>query len=201
MDKLVYVATGGDYDPGFVGSPFGLSRMQAASFILRTTAAFMTGDALPDRPTRAKMGAGQRRVFEGRLQERDDAQGYLRFTFGDGDQVDYDAEFIFLPDDELVDIRVSARGDRTQDKVELTIESGFKLLRNGSRQLCEDLRKALRWESAVVITSFDPRFNNDKKFWFEKSFEAMQLAPRNKASGGNVPKLGDDYYDSQSYYQ
>ena len=62
---------------------------------------------------------------------------------------------------------------------------GLKLVRNGSRVVIDDLRKALQWDEAVVITSFDARFNSDKKFWFEKSFEALNMAPPQPSSSGN----------------
>jgi len=198
MEKLMYIATGGEFDPGFIESPYGVSRSQAAGFILKTTGAFIVGAPLPERPLRERAKAAEARRFDGKLAERDDREGYVRITFGPEGGTQYDAEFLFVPDDELVDIRVSARGDRTADKFGLSLEEGFKVDRNGSRALCDTLRKALRWEEAIVITSFDPRFNNDKKFWFEKSFEALNLAPDGGAPASNMSMgTADDAYMSR----
>jgi hypothetical protein len=38
-------------------------------------------------------------------------------------------------------------------------------------QLLERLRKALRWQIVPVISSFDPRFNNNKPLFFEKLYQ------------------------------
>ena len=51
----------------------------------------------------------------------------------------------------------------------VSVESDLALVFH--RQLLERLRKALRFEVVPVITSFDPRFNNDKQLWFEKLFD------------------------------
>jgi len=188
MDKLIYIATGGYYDPGLIQSPYGVSRSQAAGFILKTTGAFLVGNPLPKRPSRAKANPSEIRRFDGKVETRDDGEGYVRFIFGPEGGVQYDAEFLFVPDDELVDIRIGARGDRTQEKFGLSLEDGFRIDRNGSRALCDNLRKALQWQEAIVITNFDPMFNNDKKFWFEKSFEALNMAPADINTSLLVPQ-------------
>lgn len=51
---------------------------------------------------------------------------------------------------------------------------GISLSRNGARELSEDIRKALRWGVTPVIVGFDPRFNNDRKLWFERPFAALR---------------------------
>ncbi|KAK3283533.1 hypothetical protein CYMTET_8766 [Cymbomonas tetramitiformis] len=175
MNQLVEVATGGLYDPGVKRTPFGRDRVEVAGFILGTTAAFVTGQDLPDKPKQRNRQQEEIELFNGYLVERDDEEGYIRLEIEGEGAIIYDAEFIFLPDDELVDIRLSARGDAKSGKLELSYLDGFIISENASRRLCEKLRFALRWEIAVVITSFDPRFNNGRELWFEKPFNALGI--------------------------
>ena len=51
------------------------------------------------------------------------------------------------------------------------------LSQNGASQLAETLRKALGWGLAPVITGFDPRFNVNRKLWFERAFDLVAGRP------------------------
>ena len=109
----------------------------------------------------------------------------MRVTFqpdyGDGATV-YDAEFFFLPADEVVALRCAARDDAVlgEPRVSFTVERGLRLESNGSAVLLEDLRRALGWEEAPVLTEWDPRVNVDEPLWFEQGFEAVGLAPKQR---------------------
>ena len=196
--ELVRVACGGDYEAGFTAQPFGRERSDVAAFIVATTAAFMSRQKLPPKPPLARAGPGEKRVFDGHV----DAQSgdYVRIVFGeaaaaasDGATPVYDAEFVFPPGDELCNVRVASRaldgaGERAQ--LALSFTRGVAVSQNGARLLAEDLRKALRWELAVVITSFDPRFNDDQELIFEKPFNALRDAGR--AAKGGPPRVPGD---------
>lgn len=51
---------------------------------------------------------------------------------------------------------------------------GINLSRNGAKDLSEDLRRALRWGLTPVVVGFDPRFNGNRKLWFERPFAALR---------------------------
>ena len=184
--ELIRVATGGEYQAGFTAQPFGRERTEVAAFIVATTAAFVARQKLPPKPPLARAGVGEKRVFDGRV----DAQtsDYLRIVFGeaaaaasDGASPVYDAEFSFPPADELCNVRFASRArDGAGEKAQLALSftRGFAVDQNGARLLAEDLRKALRWDLAVVITGFDPRYNNDEELIIERPFNALRAASR-----------------------
>jgi hypothetical protein len=57
--------------------------------------------------------------------------------------------------------------------------------RNVARREMENVRKALRWELAPVITDFDPRFNPAAPLWFERLFQPF--AERNAFTPSGEP--------------
>jgi hypothetical protein len=190
LAELVRVACGGEYEAGFTAQPFGRERTEVASFILASTAAFVARAPMPPRPPLARARAGEKRAFSGRLDAT--SPGYLRIVFGDSEGVSentpvYDAEFSFPEGDELCAVRFASRspaGAGEARGLALSLTDGFVLQQNGARLLAEDLRKALRWELAPVITGFDPRFNNSAELWVEKPFNALRAAGRAARGGG-----------------
>jgi hypothetical protein len=81
------VATGGEYDPGFtrdaVSGAVGISRGDAAAFIVGTTLSTLSGRPPPARPRAARRAAF--RAFDGVLQDRHtaaDGSEYVWVTFG-----------------------------------------------------------------------------------------------------------------------
>ena len=187
LAELVRVACGGEYEAGYTSQPFGRERSDVAAFIVATTAAFVSRQPLPPKPPLARAGAGEKRAFDGRVDARE-GNAYVRIVFGeaaaeasDGATPVYDAEFVFPPGDELCNVRFCSRaadGAGERAALALSYTRGLTLDQNGARTLAEDLRKALRWEQAVVVTSFDPRFNNDEELLFERPFNALRDASR-----------------------
>lgn len=199
LAELIRVATGGEYEAGYTAQPFGRERSEVAAFILATTAAFVARQPLPAKPPLVRAGAGEKRVFDGRV----DAQsaGYLRLVFGekaalasDGATPVYDAEFVFPPGDELCNMRVASRaldGAGERQQLALSYTRGLAFSQNGARLLAEDLRQALRWELAAVITGFDAKYNDNQELFFEKPFNALRDAGR-AAKGAPMRMQPDD---------
>jgi uncharacterized protein (DUF1499 family) len=112
-------------------------------------------------------------TFSGQLDALD-YEGYVRVAFGDGERSPvYDAEFFFPKEDRIVLLRCAARpgGRADTPRVQLSFFSGFDVNRNGAFELMEDLRKALRWQSVPVLTSWDPKYSSEVKLPFEQLFE------------------------------
>jgi len=185
LEELVRVAVGGEYDGGWSSAPFGRDRGDVARFILDTTAAFVARRPLPAKPGPVRATAEEKRAFDGRVEAR--TEGYLRVVFGEGQKgggAVLDAEFLFLPGDEICNVRFasrSLRGEGERARLELSYSSGLVVDRNGARALAEDLRKALRWELAPVMASFDSQFNGSKQLWFERPFNALRAARQGDA--------------------
>ena len=138
----------------------------------------------------------------GRVDALDEAAGYVRLVFDAGAESNtdsdasaptYDAEFVFLPNDEVVNIRVASRsatGDGEKPRVVLSYTRGATLNRNGARALAEQLRKALGWELVPVMSGFDPLWNSNRKLWFERPFALLRgdttaLEPFSEADDGD----------------
>ena len=147
----------GEYDGGWSSAPFGRDRAAVSSFILNATAAFVTRSPLPPKPPPVRAGEDEKPRFTARLLERSDESGYVRLIF-EGQSATYDAEFLFIPDDEVVLLRVASRslsGEGEEQRVELSLTDGLVVTRNGARVLAEALRQALHWELLPVVNSFD----------------------------------------------
>jgi hypothetical protein len=146
MERLVAVATGVEAPRGRAGNDSlsrakrlrdsgeapnamtdenGFDRAEVANFIVGTTRAFVTGEGLPERPTRAgTIGSSRALSFAARVDEFDTEKGYVRLALAprkrlEGDDNDakdatksgvFDAEFLFLENDEVVDVRVRNAG-------------------------------------------------------------------------------------------
>lgn len=78
-----------------------------------------------------------------------------------------------LTGDNIVDIWAASRGrPGLQDaQVGLSFSEGLMYDRNIAKRRMEELRKALQWETAPVITDFDPRYNNKRLLWFERLYQ------------------------------
>jgi len=134
--------------------------------------------------------------FRGRLVERhetSDGGVYLRIVFGEeGDTTSsssavtlsspVDAEFVFPADDAITIIRASSR--RVPSATSASVEFSFSRLvgvsRNEARRLVNALRVAIGWSPAPVIARFDPKFNSEKREWFEGIFDEFVEPPKGK---------------------
>jgi len=117
----------------------------------------LTRSPLPPKPPPIRAGEDEKPRFTARLLERSDESGYVRLLF-EGQAATYDAEFLFIPDDEVVLLRVASRsqsGEGEEQRVELSLTDGLVVTRNGARVLAEALRQALHWELLPVVNSFD----------------------------------------------
>lgn len=182
MNTLVAIATGGDFEPALLQQPFGISRTDAVSFILKGFQAALTGNRPPEKP-KFQRDQSAALAFNGTVAERhtaaDGSAEYLHLIFGTNEFVEgrganvVDAEFLFLKDDNIVDLRASSRMNPTQadGQLSLSLSKGVVYDQNVAQRQLERLRKALQWESVPVITGFDPRFNQDKPLFFEKLYQ------------------------------
>jgi hypothetical protein len=75
--------------------------------------------------------------------------------------------------DNIVDIRAATRGHPgLQDaQLGLSLTGGLTYDSNTAKRRMEELRKALQWENAPVLTDFDPRYNNKRLLWFERLYQ------------------------------
>ena len=141
--------------------------------------------------------------FAARVEEYDETRGYVRLVlaprarakssgtrFGDaGDDARggyFDAEFLFLEDDEIVDVRVAQResGVAPGRALRLSYDDGITFYDNIAALRAEELRIAVGWELIPVIAAFDPKWSDKKRMWFEKAFDF--------ASGRRAEDDGDD---------
>ena len=214
MRRLVAVATGVEAPRGRAGAKAlkrrgrgaadagaldenGFNRGEVAAFIVGTTRAFVTGEELPDKPTRVDGFAVARGLsFAARVEEYDESRGYVRFVLApknyakandgndDGGVEDnenigggyFDAEFLFIDDDELVDVRVAQRlsGNASAPPVgrfQLSYDEGISFNKNIAALRAEELRIAVGWELIPVIAAFDAKWNDKERLWFEKAFD------------------------------
>lgn len=202
VDELIRIATGGDYEPGLIAEPFGVSRLEAAGYVVKGVLAVLQNGSMPERPERQRATDIDR--FDGTLVERKttgNGSEYVRIVFGgnagnseSGEVVNpsrtIDAEFLFLVNDSIVNIRANSRGDPgAQDgELALSFTSGLTIDKNIARRRMEALRTALRWEPAPVITDFDPKFNPEAPVWLEKVFRPFDTERNNfQPSGISYP--------------
>jgi len=170
----------------------------------------------------ARTGDGRRArdglSFVARVEAYDESSGYVRLAlapktrddanggFGakvalDGDDVDvagvgvFDAEFLFIANDEVVDVRVAQRGGNAENRgvFRLSYTDGVAFDTNLARARAEELRIAIGWEILPVIAAFDPKWSDKERLWFEKLFDA--------AAGRPAPETDDlrDMRDTYSY--
>ena len=169
----------------------------------------------------ARKGDGNARdalSFVARVEAYDESSGYVRLAlapktrnsanggFGakyalDGDDVDvtdygvFDAEFLFIANDEVVDVRVAQRGGNADGRgvFRLSYTDGIAFDTNLARARAEELRIAIGWEVLPVIAAFDPKWSDKERLWFEKLFDA--------AAGRPAPETDDlrDMRDTYSY--
>ena len=133
---------------------------------------------------------------------RNDANGGFGAKVAlDGDDVDvagvgvFDAEFLFIANDEVVDVRVAQRGGNAENRgvFRLSYTDGVAFDTNLARARAEELRIAIGWEILPVIAAFDPKWSDKERLWFEKLFDA--------AAGRPAPETDDlrDMRDTYSY--
>ena len=81
-------------------------------------------------------------------------------------------------DDNVVDIRAKSRLDPQlhTGQFGLSLSKGVVFSQNTARRTLEQLRQSLQWDSAPVITHFDPRYNQHESLWFEKLYDAFKLS-------------------------
>ena len=169
----------------------------------------------------ARTGDGRARdglSFVARAEAYDESSGYVRLAlapktrndanggFGakvalDGNDVDvagvgvFDAEFLFIANDEVVDVRVAQRGGNAENRgvFRLSYTDGVAFDTNLARARAEELRIAIGWEILPVIAAFDPKWSDKERLWFEKLFDA--------AAGRPAPETNDlrDMRDTYSY--
>jgi hypothetical protein len=174
----------------------GFNRGEVAAFIVGTTRAFVTGEELPDKPTRVEGFAVARGLsFAARVEEYDETRGYVRLILApknakaygtnDDDSVEdnenigggyFDAEFLFIDDDELVDVRVAQRLNGNANvapagRFQLSYDEGISFNKNIAALRAEELRIAVGWELIPVIAAFDPKWSDKERLWFEKAFD------------------------------
>jgi len=197
VESLVHIATGGDYKPGLIATPFGVSRGDAAEYIARGVLAVLQNGEMPERPKRRRQAASV--PFDGVLAEQkttSNGSEYVRITFGtklavQGDIVDpseiIDAEFLFLPGDSIVNVRAVSRGEPERGELALSYTQGIVVDRNIARKRMDALRTALRWELAAVLTDFSPQFNPQAPEFVEKIFKPFDDRSRFQPSGMSYP--------------
>ena len=203
--RLVDVATGGAYDPGLIQEPFGIRRQDAAAYIAGGVLAVLQNKELPAQPKRQQRAKGDFVPFDGALAEsRAGADGsrYVRITFGtDGGRADavddpsavVDAEFLFLANDNVVNIRAASRAEPTSQglggggELALSFTQGLVVDRNAARRRMEALRAALRWELVPVLTDFDASFNPEAPLWVDRFFRPFDERNDFKPSGVAYP--------------
>lgn len=200
--QLVEVAVNGVRGQMYGQLPSTETRAKVASWIFRTTGSVMAGRAPPARPP---MELERRDTllddFVGEVAE--DNGDYMRIVFtgkGKKQGLVYDAEFLFLKDDSIIDTRIALRNGMPEGKGQLqaSLARGLFVDRNGAKSLLDEIRKTLRWQSAPVITGFDPAWNDKKKLWFEDAFESAQ-DPRKLFQHDNIDRQdellsGDPYF-------
>jgi hypothetical protein len=178
IDQLLSVATGGDYEAGFDQ----VTNMDAAKFVVQGVAAVVANQPsfFPNRPQPKRRGFTTK--FNATVQERKTTSGgseYIRLTFPPSKETDkastttIDMELLFIDADNLVNIRAVSRGEPTGNgKLGLSMTRGIVLDKNEAREKAEELRRALGWDVAPVITDFDPQFNAEVPVVIEKIFSA-----------------------------
>lgn len=208
IEHLIAVATGGAYAPGLINTPFGVSRLDAAGYIAKGVLAVMSNGDMPAQPTRQYQTDYV--PFDGVLVDRrttENGSEYVRITLGlrgpDGEELTsvedpvnvIDAEFLFLKDDNILNVRASSRVEPSSSgfqggELALSFTNGLIVDRNVARRKMDTLRNALRWDLAPVVTDFDPKFNPDAPTWLEKVFKPFDDRSGFKPSGYAYPVEG-----------
>ena len=178
----------------------------AAMYIVKGVTTVLTNGSMPARPERRRQTTSV--PFTGILAEArttENGSQYVRITLGlrgpNGEElIDVedpvnviDAEFLFLKDDNIVNVRASSRvepptsGLKGGGELALSFTSGIVVDRNVARRRLESLRTALRWDLAPVLTDFDPKFNPEAPVWLEKVFKPFDDRNDFKPSGIAYP--------------
>lgn len=182
--------------------PYGGNRSDAMRALVET--------ATGARRARGRAGPASERgedeplPFVARVEAFDEATGYVRLLLaakiGETDERAmgaFDAEFLFEPNDEVVNVRVAERPDAAtrprRGKWVLDYTDLLKFDTNVARERAEALRVALGWENLPVIAAFDPKWSDKEQLWFERLFSA--------ARGERPPDYDDLTYmrDAMSY--
>lgn len=200
IQLLVDVATGKKLVSGrLIDEPFGVSRGEIATYIVKGVAAVIQNGEMPERPQRKKQEKSEK--FYGELSDRHTTSNggeYVRLVlYPDGterDQVDpvniIDAEFLFLPEDNIVDIRAVSRVQPSPDsrgELGLSFTQGVIVDKNIAKRRLEQLRRALDWQLAPVLTDFDPKFNPEVPQIVERLFEPFSERNKFQPSGEPYP--------------
>ena len=86
----------------------------------------------------------------------------------------FDAEFYFLDNDAIVDIRIAARDAPKGGSFALSYDKGIKFEKNRARKLADTIRQKLGWEIVPVIASFDPKWDSKRRMWFEDILDPQE---------------------------
>lgn len=177
--RLISVATGGEYEPGFQeGGVNGISTVDAAKFVVQGVAAVVSNqpDFYPERPKPKRATSAPK--FNGTLIERKTSEAgsdYVYIVFDDQSENPIDMEFLFIPGDTLVNIRAASRAPPLSNgKLGFSLTKGLVFDKNLAGKKAEELRKALKWDIAPVITDFDVSFNAEVPTVIDKIFRPNQ---------------------------
>ena len=86
----------------------------------------------------------------------------------------FDAEFYFLDNDAIVDVRIAARDAPKGGSFALSYDQGIKFEKNRARNLADTIRQKLGWEIVPVIASFDPKWDSKRRMWFEDILDPQE---------------------------
>ena len=86
----------------------------------------------------------------------------------------FDAEFYFLDNDAIVDVRIAARDAPKGGSFALSYDQGIKFEKNRARNLADQIRQKLGWEIVPVIASFDPKWDSKRRMWFEDILDPQE---------------------------
>ena len=208
IDRLISIATGGEYSPNLLQTPFGVSQAEVAGYIVKGVAAVIQNGEMPETPRRKRMESYV--PFKGELVDRhtSTANGseYVRLALypsssssddqGDGevDPVEIiDAEFLFLAGDSIVNVRGVSREQpesgllKGKGELVLSFTQGLVVDKNLARRRLESLRKAIGWQLAPVMTDFDPKFNPEVPEIVERVFQPFSERNSFQPSGESYP--------------
>ncbi|KAI3434790.1 hypothetical protein D9Q98_002848 [Chlorella vulgaris] len=208
IEQLISIATGARFDMGLIDSFGGVRQTDAAAYIAKGVLAVVSGGDMPEQPKRQRKSSTEFVPFDGDVTERRTTPGgaeYVRIVLGTGgggatqasnlSEV-IDCEFLFLPDDNIVDVRASSRVQPegklgSGGQLALSITEGLVLDKNVAGRQVERLRKALRWDVAPVLTDFNPAFNAEAPVWFERLFDPFNRRNKFQPSGLAYPAEGE----------
>ena len=86
----------------------------------------------------------------------------------------FDAEFYFLDNDSIVDVRIAARDAPKGGSFALSYDQGIKFEKNRARNLADQIRQKLGWEIVPVIATFDPKWDSKRRMWFEDILDPQE---------------------------